>query len=118
MDNPAYWVQYLVGAFGSTGAATLMLAALIFMAYRRDVLRQRNGLKEAHERRDRREDKLLEISERVGVIAEGGRVAMEHQASTNEDLAAAIRDLARTAEERDRRQNDSLRDIIQELRRP
>lgn len=63
-------VTWLVTAFGPIGAAFALVAGILGYFYRRDFLRKIAGLRNAHERRDVREERLLSIVERQAAASE------------------------------------------------
>lgn len=54
-----------------------MLASLMFVFYRQDFLRERQGAREERERQERREDRLLQVIERNAAASERLAVTIE-----------------------------------------
>ena len=81
----------LIKAVGPETAMCLAFAGTIGYFYRRDLLRKIDGLKEAHERRDARDERLI-----TAIEAFNG--ARERDVAAHADLAAAVRDLAERIE--------------------
>lgn len=81
-------------ALGGMGVGGV-LAGMMFLFYRKDFLRQRNGSREAQERRDRRDDLMIDVVARNASALEGLRQAIEYQGQViREALDRQARDLA------------------------
>lgn len=65
-----------------------VVAIMIFLFYRKDALRKQDNLKEAHERRDKHEDRLMDL--------------LEKTARSSESLTLVIGTLNKTVEEHHR----------------
>lgn len=97
-------------AFGPAGAAFAVVAAVLFYFYRLDHLRKQKGLKEAHDRRDDRESKFINVIEQ-------NAAACERSSQSSLRLADGIERLATTAREIQERQSRELADVLREIRR-
>jgi hypothetical protein len=100
----------LAQTFGPVGAVSLALVAAMAGAlvagvrlYRRDFVREREALRAAHERRDRREERLADVVER--------------NAAASERLAGGIEHLGRELRTGLEHQSDRLSEILREVRR-
>jgi hypothetical protein len=96
-------VLALKEAFGPVGAVLLVLTILLAFFYRRDFLRKQNGLREAHERRDKRDELLIEVIQKNAAAFEGNR--------------DALRELGANIKEAQRQQAHDFRELISEVRR-
>jgi len=76
MDTLLKALPALLEAFGPAGAVALLALGIFVYFYRRDVLRKVQGLREAHERRDKREERMIQ--------------ALEANATNSEKVAGAI----------------------------
>ena len=87
-------VKVLFEALGTTSTVLAVALVGLFLAYRRDHLRKQVGLREAHEHRDRREERSIAVAERTAVAIEGLSRGMEESSrSFREALDRQARDL-------------------------
>lgn len=100
----------LAATFGPAGAVLLLLCAALAAGcvgmgyvYRRDFRYDRQALRDAHVRRDRRDDMLIEVVQR-------NAAASEAQARASDALAVSIR-------EAQHQQAQDLREILREVTR-
>ncbi|MBI4637671.1 MAG: hypothetical protein HY727_15140 [Candidatus Rokubacteria bacterium] len=99
-------VLLLERAFGPVGAFAALLVILGAFFYRRDFLRERKGLRDAHERRDQREERFIAVIERHAGASEGLNKGIEY-------LGDSIR---RTEDQRARDTAEIIRAIREERR--
>lgn len=59
-----------------------ILASLIFVFYRQDFLRERDGARNDRERQEKREDRLLQVIERNAAASERLAVTIDKLGST------------------------------------
>ena len=59
-----------------------ILASLIFVFYRQDFLRERDGARNERERQEKREDRLLQVIERNAAASERLAVTIDKLGST------------------------------------
>jgi len=97
-------LQALVVAFGPLGAMGMSLAVVTLYFYRRDFLRQRNGLREAHARRDVREEQMI--------------LVVKENAAAMADLTRGMDEFARSLREGQERHSRDLAEIIRAVRPP
>jgi hypothetical protein len=62
-----------------------ILASLIFVFYRQDFLREREGARNDRERQEKREDRLLQVIERNAAASERLAVTIDKLGSTITD---------------------------------
>jgi hypothetical protein len=81
---------------GSVGAVALIALGILAFFYRRDLLAKIHGLKDAHERRDRREERDIEAKEQIaGAIKGLGETLAHSELQRTRDYAELFRAMLR-----------------------